>query len=344
MPDLDLYAIHGLDRSAPSQALAAQLTAQLNTAPEPLARQRIDTARAILGDPQRRARYDAQLSDPAAPPITEATLAALAGRPAPVQARPAFAQPRVLAAIAAFIGILLVVVISAVACSGGDNDAAAPDSADGSATTAAEDRDDSPGCRRTTSEHLSYMKWSTQSRPAEILLLIDAYDLPGEFATMATRTDPITTTDYPFAFDGLTQYQDKNIGIYLSEKGSGAYDRNGYPDTVLHGAIVSQNGEIVSSKTYTAAQRRDIPEPFDLAKKATSGYFRVEGKNGIEIPSAAAGDKQYKNNALAVLPDAFDDRVVWVAMRGSAKLFKAALYEVDPGVEAVAPIVGSCTS
>ncbi len=122
MPHIDLYTIYGLDRRQPPAALAAQLAAQMNVAPDQLARQRLDTARAILGDPQRRARYDAQLADPAAPPITEATLAALAGRPAPAQAKPApFAQPRVLAGLAAFLGVLLIVVVSAVACSGGDD-------------------------------------------------------------------------------------------------------------------------------------------------------------------------------------------------------------------------------
>lgn len=123
MSDLDLYAIHGLDRQAPSDVLAAQLTSQLAATSDPLARQRLDVARAILGDPQRRQAYDAQLSDPAAPPITEAALAALAGRPAPVQAKSSvFAQPRVLGVITAALGVLLIVVISAVACSGGDDD------------------------------------------------------------------------------------------------------------------------------------------------------------------------------------------------------------------------------
>lgn len=142
MSDLDLYAIHGLDRRAPSPDLAAQLTAQLNTTTDQITRQRLDVARAILGDPQRRQAYDAQLADPAAPPITEAVLADLAGRPAPVQARP-FAQPRVMAALAAFLGVLLVVVISAVACSGGDdNRSTSTVGADGSTTTAASGADD----------------------------------------------------------------------------------------------------------------------------------------------------------------------------------------------------------
>lgn len=123
MPHIDLYTIYGLDRRQPPEALAAALTDRLNAVnpQDQLMRNRIDTARAILGDPARRAHYDAQLSDPQAPQITEAVLAALTGRPAPAQAKP-FAQARVLALIAAALGVLLVVVVSAVACSGGDDD------------------------------------------------------------------------------------------------------------------------------------------------------------------------------------------------------------------------------
>ena len=43
----------------------AGLTAQLNAAGDPVARQRLDVARAVLGDPARRTRYDAMLADPA---------------------------------------------------------------------------------------------------------------------------------------------------------------------------------------------------------------------------------------------------------------------------------------
>lgn len=142
MPDLDLYKIHNLDRKAPSDAIAAQLTSQLNAAPDPLARQRIDTARAILGDPQRRARYDAHLADPQAPSIDEATLAAIADRAVPT--RPsglaaAFSQPnvRLMTIAAAVIGLVLIIVISAVSCGGGD-DSSGPVTtvgADGSSTT-----------------------------------------------------------------------------------------------------------------------------------------------------------------------------------------------------------------
>ena len=126
MPDLDLYSLHQLDRSRSSADLAAQLTAELDaTNPrDNLARTRIETARAILADPQRRVRYDAQLADPAAPPVDEATLAHLAGRPVPIQrsglaAAFASTQSRVLAGVVAALALVLVVVIVVVATSGG---------------------------------------------------------------------------------------------------------------------------------------------------------------------------------------------------------------------------------
>ena len=77
---IDLYAIYQLDRRQPPEALAAALTTALNaTDPrDTLTCNRIDTARAILGDPQRRARYDAALADPNAPTLDEAALAAIA--------------------------------------------------------------------------------------------------------------------------------------------------------------------------------------------------------------------------------------------------------------------------
>ncbi len=129
MPHIDLYTIHSLDRRQPPEALAAQLTARLNSVDprDALSRSRIDTARAILGDPARRARYDAALADPAAPTLDEQALAAIAGRPAPTAARPGLASAfagkrvRILSTITAALAVILVVGIVAVACGGGDS-------------------------------------------------------------------------------------------------------------------------------------------------------------------------------------------------------------------------------
>ena len=112
MPDsIDLYVIHRLDRRQPPEALAAQLTDELSrTDPrDTVTRSRIETARAVLGDPQRRAAYDQQLDDPATPPITEQTLASLSGRPAPTAPRKALSKP-----VAAFVAITAVVVVVAL--------------------------------------------------------------------------------------------------------------------------------------------------------------------------------------------------------------------------------------
>ena len=139
MPHIDLYAIYQLDRRQPPEALAAQLTAQINaTDPrDQLSRSRTDTARAILGDPARRARYDAALADPNAPALDEAALAAIAGRLAPAPARSGLAgafasrQVRILSAVTAALAVILVVGITAVACSGGND--STPTASNGSA-------------------------------------------------------------------------------------------------------------------------------------------------------------------------------------------------------------------
>ena len=137
MPEVALYVIHRLDRRQSPAELAAQLTSELTrTDPrDQLARSRIETARVILGDPQRRARYDRQLDDPSAPEITEQTLAQLSGRPAPTAPSGLFAttKVKVMAVLTVALAIALTIAVSAVACSsGGDGGSTA---AKGSART-----------------------------------------------------------------------------------------------------------------------------------------------------------------------------------------------------------------
>lgn len=330
MPDLNLYDIHHLARSAPSPELAAQLTAQLNAATDPVARQRLDVARAILGDPARRARYDAQLADPAAPPITEAILADLAGRPAPVQARP-FAQPRVMAALAASLGVLLVVVISAVACSGGDdNRSTSTVGADGSTTTAASGADDYT-CWVDDREKLGNAAWlddwtaNGRKQPHRVLVLTKAIDLPAQFASLAADTDSrgsgiFPDRGWPTPANRLVQFQDKNVGVVAEPK----VDRRW--SEVAYLAIVDQDGKIVSTAEYTQKNKYDFPQQFDRAEKAAYGYYRVEASDGITIPATANGNEKNMNYVTSVLPDAFDKRKFWVLMRGSDKLYQAGLY------------------
>ncbi|UZF54061.1 hypothetical protein LH935_14945 [Gordonia polyisoprenivorans] len=338
MPDLDLYSIYGLDRRQPPAQLAAQLTAQLN-ATDPrnqLTRSRIETARAIVGDPQRRAAYDRQLDDPQAPPITEATLAALAGRPAPTAPRSgglatAFRsrQVQVLAGVAAVLVVVLVIVIVAVTAGGGgdsDKPLAGSTSTAGShgrtTTTAA------PNCQRlevdSSNVNLNKAVWrSGDPSPSAALVLTNAYDLPAQFAPMSTRTKAFAGAVWPFGSGGLTQYQDHNIGVQLP------HEARSNADNTMDLAVVSPDGRLVSTASYDEASADRVPEPSDLVAKQWTGYFQVVATAGIDIPAAAAGNVPHVNYTLSLLPDAYDAKTIWVLMRGSSKLYRSALYATD---------------
>lgn len=149
MPKIDLYLIHKLDRRQPPEALAAQLSSELNSTDprDTLMRSRIETARVILGDPQRRAAYDRQLDDPSTPELTEQTLSQLSGQPAATAPRRSVTA-RPLAIIAAATVVLLVVgIVLVVTLTGGDDDkgntAAAARSTSGT-STANDDAGESP--------------------------------------------------------------------------------------------------------------------------------------------------------------------------------------------------------
>lgn len=83
MSGIDLYASLGLDRSADPAALAAELDRRISSSwgEDPAKVTQLRNARAILGDAGRRVRYDRQLDDPAAPPVTEQVLEQLASSP-----------------------------------------------------------------------------------------------------------------------------------------------------------------------------------------------------------------------------------------------------------------------
>ncbi|MGO1813572.1 MAG: hypothetical protein ACTH0X_01295 [Corynebacterium variabile] len=80
MSGIDLYASLGLDRSADPATLAAELDRRISSSwgEDPAKVTQLRNARAILGDAGRRVRYDRQLDDPAAPPVTEQVLEQLA--------------------------------------------------------------------------------------------------------------------------------------------------------------------------------------------------------------------------------------------------------------------------
>lgn len=128
MNHIDLYQVYSLDRRLDSAQLGQQLTGYLDqTDPRnELVRNRIEVARAIVSDPRQRAMYDALLANPAAPLITEQTLAALAQMPAqgPVGAAVTETKkrrfnPKILAGAAAVVVVLLIAVIGIAAAAGG---------------------------------------------------------------------------------------------------------------------------------------------------------------------------------------------------------------------------------
>ncbi|OBA38997.1 hypothetical protein [Gordonia sp. 852002-51296_SCH5728562-b] len=342
MPHIDLYLIYDLGRQQPPEALAAALTTQLN-ATDPrntLSRNRIETARAILGDPQRRARYDAALADPAAPVLDEQALAQIAGRTVTAPAhKPSlaavFADPRarIIAGIAGAVVavVLVVVIVTVVATSGGaghdkESTAAAP-----SGRPAARNDATFECWVDKTDDNLQFASWnnvpggSDRRQPSRVMMLTRATVLPSQFAQLAAGEDiqwglgsPVLTG---LPVNGITQFQDKRIGVVSSPP----VTTNDDGSATL--AIVDQNGTLVSTTTYTDANKAGAPTRFDLARqRLTGGYYRIEAQNGVVIPAAAQGTKQNMVYANTILPDAFDDSTLWLMMRGSSNLYKATLY------------------
>ena len=328
MPDIDLYRIYGLDKSQPPQILAAALTDQLNRVDprDTLTRSRIDTARAILGDPQRRAAYDRQLGDPSAP-VTEEVLARIAGRPMPtaprLSLREQFAstQVKIVGAVTAALAIVLVVAITAVACSGGGDDASTATSGDASTPNGGSRSASAlPSYCSTNIENsdLEDAEWDDGS-PIRSIVLDKAFDLPAEFDGLSTYTDAV-------AGGGLTQYQDHSIGVRYDTKTRGF----GYmtpTDSVEYAAVVGPDGRVVSVQSKSAGDNTPLtlPPESDLRSDPVYGYFSVAAADGsgITVPAAAAGNKPRMNYVLTALADAYDENAVWVLLRGSSDLYKA---------------------
>lgn len=315
MPHIDLYAIYQLDRRQPHEQLAAQLTTQLNAADprDTLTRNRIDTARAILGDPARRARYDTALSDPAAPTLDEPALAAIAGRPAPATARPAPAsafagkQVRILSAITAALAVILIVGITAVACSGGDDSTPTAAATQSEAPRSGGGPASSTECELQPSSGALVARWRS-SRPTNVIKLTQSFDIPAEIATTLRNGDPRiaagTTTNY------LRQFQDKTIGVVVFGEDSATM------------ATYRPDGTLIGTRVYS-----QLPQAFDLSREPFSGYARIQAA-GVEIPAEAAGTEPNQQFALTVMPDAFDPHAgnVWVLLRGGTKLYKGTVY------------------
>lgn len=324
MPHIDLYQAYGLDRRQPPEALAATLTAQLNSTnpQDSLSRNRIDTARAILGDPARRARYDAALADPAAPVIGEAILAAIAGRPVPT-ALPtglagAFAETKakVLAAVVGVLALILVISVTAVACSG--DSSTSPTASDGSSQSSTQTSGDSDQvCRPARGRAVWNAEWEKEKRPDYLLKLTAQTDLPSEVAQKLSN--PRLASGLKF----MTQYQDKTIGVGEVNSTIGG--------PAVYVAQYDADGALI--KLHTIRQQSDttaMPTPFDQAEDISGGYMQVQAADGVEIPSAANGVEATQQYVVNALPDAFDRSKVWVLLRGGTTLYRGTLYANAP--------------
>lgn len=333
MPGIDLYQIYGLGRSQPPEALAAQLTAQLN-ATDPrdgLTCTRIETARAVLGDAQKRAQYDAALSGPA--PVTEEVLARLSGRPAPTAPRPslkaqfASKQVRVLTGITAALAVILVVGITAVACSGGsDNGSTVATGSDAPASSAA-----NAECAPADNDNLRTAAWGKdESAPSRVLVLDQRIALPHSMPwtdrTRGGSTYSQLGDTFRVNYRGLTQFQDRTIGVFQGPDPSDAST----PSVIV--TTVAQDGKIVGAPREYRGVEDTPPAGFDLSRTTLSGYYRIAAAGGVQIPAAANGTEAGQEYATQLLADAVDDSVVWAIMRGDdGAIYKGKFYRAkDP--------------
>lgn len=363
-PSVDFYAALGLDRAASPRDLAAELTRRIGQTPPGPARIPLEQARAVLGDEGKRRVYDARLNNPQAHPWTPDELHNLAMAPAAPHQTSGIARfigdgrRRIitLGAVAAALALVLVLVIVAASTGGSGGDGSSSTAADrsGNSTKDGESHTDAAGnefvCGRMDRKVLYNGKGAAwpegrfkdpDARPARAFLLENQYDLPPAFDGL-TGLETLSTANTPYYFVstkvGLAQYQDKNVGVNVATPLKG-WTR----ETVrMNVAVLSQDGQLVSSNAYVADQANEIPKPFDLQKDAlSSGYYRIEAKDGVTIPSVAAGNKPTQNFALQILPDAFAEDVYWVLMRGSDKLYKAGYYWITSTTD-LAPYAEQC--
>ncbi|NMD95000.1 hypothetical protein HF877_06230 [Rhodococcus sp. BL-253-APC-6A1W] len=165
--------------------------------------------------------------------------------------------------------------------------------------------------------------------PNDFLRLTDEFDLPPQLAGLADLPDHLkqgfggnyVNASFPAPNGGLVQYQDKSIGVIMPTSRTNL----GTPNAQMDLAVVDQGGGVVSYTHYVERDGQELPDPFDLGNDQLSGYFRVGAVNGVTIPAVAGGDEDQKAYLTSVLADAFDDSVVWVLVRGSAKLYRASM-------------------
>ena len=163
-------------------------------------------------------------------------------------------------------------------------------------------------------------------------MITDAIELPASMSGLATETQfgggSVFLSGLPY--NGLTQFQDKNIGALVRGE-------------IL--SLISPDGRVLSTTTYTRDTADRAPKRFDLARNRTSGYYRIEAQQGIEMPTTANGTEKNMVYATSYLADSFDDSIIWLTLRGSSMVYKASFYGSQGWTElgaAAAPLVSKC--
>lgn len=249
MEKINLYATHRLDPAAPPGTLLQQLDAEAANTRDRLQRSRIATARAIVADPAKRATYDRYLTDPQAE-ITEATLAAISGRPVP-SAGPLGNRSTKLALgiLAGFLVLALIVAVVIVATAGDDEPVNAASSSAGASQQVEEP------AQTYDADDLDRAYWgdNRSSTPRLAVRLDAAYDLPAGFGPLVANTDVdlncVNSVDCQ-----LVQYRDRTLGLYL-------WDNSAPDGQKARLAIIGQDGRVVADKRY--ANNNDVPGGFD---------------------------------------------------------------------------------
>ena len=198
------------------------------------------------------------------------------------------------------------------------------------ATVSADTDEGGTRCQLVENTDVADAEWQRgTAAPNYFLRLTDEFDLPPQLEGLADPQDVdgfggnTVNASFPSPYGGLVQYQDKTVGVIMPTSRTGG---GGTPNAQMDVAVVDQDGLLVDYTHYVERDGQDFPKAFDLGNDQTSGYFRVGVIDGVQIPAAAAGDKVQETYLTSVPPGAFDTSVVWVLVRGSAKLYKASLW------------------
>lgn len=351
-PPVDYYRALGLDPASPSHALLAQLAHRIAQTPPGPERHLMEQARAVLGDPAKRAAYDARLRDPQALPWTpaelhELALARLSQSPAGggLADKITAVPRRVLAAVAAGLALALVLVVTLVSCTGGGSNTTDVGSNKGASSPAAS----SPrGCTIERSNSVTLAAWNGGAKPDYALVLTEAYTLPASVGSELSQMAGATSSG-----QAIQELSNGDIEVKISDYNYRSPENREFgmaPASTGFGyraAYLNPEGELLYTYEFKDPSI-DVPvseyegreNPYDsyerLRNGSSYGAFRITAKDGIGIPAKAANSKNDGKYALDVLvssnPNGSDGEI-WLLLRGGTDLYKAKLVETSDDVD-----------